>query len=62
MSSIIDELAVIERLYWQLRRLVFMAVAVVERSKYEWMYGLLVGPKPMAIVERWVLVEVWLYL
>ena len=34
-------------------------VAVVERSKQEWMYGL--SAKIMAIVERWPLVEVPLY-
>ena len=34
-----------------------MAVAVVERFKLEPMYRLLAGPKKVAVVERWLLVD-----
>ena len=36
-------------------------MAVVERVKQESMYGLPVGPKKMAVVEKWSFVEVPLY-
>ena len=36
-------------------------VAVVERLKKEWMYGLSAKKKKMAVVDRWPLVEVRLY-
>ena len=39
-----------------------MAVVVVERFKQELMYGLSAGTKKVAVVERWPLVEVRLYL
>ena len=65
-------LAVVERLFWQLGahfsgRCRCREVAVVERFKQELMYGLSAGTKRSgryreeAIVERWPLVEVRLY-
>ena len=38
-----------------------LAVAVVKRFKQESMYGLSGGPKKVAVVERWPLVEVRLH-
>ena len=66
-------LAVVERLFWQLGthfsgRCRCREVAVVERFKQELMYGLSAGTKKcgccreMAVVERWPLVEVRLYI
>ena len=65
--------AVVERLFWQLGtrfsgRCRCREVAVVERFKQELMYGLSAGTKKsgryreVAVVERWPLVEVRLYL
>ena len=66
-------LAVVERLFWQLGthfsgRCLCKEVAVVERFKQELMYGLSAGTKKsgryreVAVVERWPLVEVRLYI
>ena len=66
-------LAVVERLLWQFGthfsgHCRFREVAVVERFKQELMYGLSAGTKKsgrcreVAVVERWPLVEVRLYM
>ena len=39
-----------------------VAIAVVERFKQELMYGLSAGQKSVAVVDRWPLVEVGLYI
>ena len=60
-------LAVVERLFGSWGR-TLVAAAVVERFKQELMYGLSAGTKKcgrcreVAVVERWPLVEVRLYL
>ena len=59
-SSVVENLAVVERLFWQLRHSL-VAVDVVERFlfKNKSMYGLSGGTKErdrcreMAVVERW---------
>ena len=61
-------MAVVDRLFCQLRTRALVAVAVVERFKQEVMYGLSAGTKKsgrcreVAVVERLPLVEVRLYM